>query len=1230
MSDEAVGPDPAAPDARPASDPRAVVVLGASAGGIAALREFLTGIPPASGLAYVVVLHLSPEHDSRLAEVLQNSTALPVSQITGETRLDPDRVYVIPPNTLLTCRDGHLAPVAMTRREQRRAPIDFVLRSVADIYGPRAVAVVLSGSGSDGASGLKRVKEHGGLTVVQEPRTAEYPDMPQNARDTGLVDLVLPVSQMPRNILDYAQRLDTLDQVAAPAPVEPDSDALRDVLTLLRVRTGHDFANYKPGTVLRRIHRRMNIGRVVTLSDYARLLREQPDEPAALMKDLLISVTNFFRDMQAFEVLEQRVIPQLVSNKHGQDQVRVWSAGCATGEEAYSLAILLAERTATMLESPAIQIFATDLDDQAIAAARDGFYTDAEVADVSEQRLVRFFQRTTGGFRVKRELRELVLFAHHNVIKDPPFSHLDLVVCRNLLIYLNRTVQARLLETFHFALRPNGFLFLGSAETPDSTDLFLPADRTAHIYESRTATTRLPLGLTDSVVGHAARPHPRHVASTPPAPMLPAELHQRLLEEYAPPSVLVTAEQHQVVHVSDSAARYLRVPGGEFSRDLFQIVRPELRSDVRAALLQAERIRTAVDVRGVRVSVPDGPPSITLRVRPVLREGDPLRGYFLVLFEEERAPAGPQDVVHLVSPAAADAAQLDDELARVRAQLRATVEQYETQVEEAKAGNEELQALNEELRSSAEELETSKEELQSVNEELTTVNEELKIKIEELALTNNDFQNFINSTDIAAIFLDRQLRVKLATPRARDVFNLVPSDAGRPLSDITSRLLDDMLLDDVREVLDRLHVVEREARTKNGESYVVRVLPYRTADDRIDGVVITFLNITGRLAVDEQLRRSEERLRLLIESATDYAIFTITADGLVDSWNQGAERVFGYMAAEIVGHPVALLFTPEDRATGVPEQELATAREKGRAVDERWHLRKGNVRFYSSGVTTALGADPQLGFAKIARDLTSQRQAELLLQEAHGRLEDRVRDRTERLQAEVLQRRVAQEDVTTLLRKLVTAQEDERARIARDLHDQLGQQITALRLALGRHREQVAGTVPTTDLERALRLASEIDAAVDFLAWELRPAALDHLGLAAALPQYLHEWSAHHGIAAEFQAAGMAAGVLLPDAETTFYRVTQEALNNVVKHAHATRVDVLLEQRDGTVVLVVEDNGAGFDVADRALAARGIGLAGMRERARLVGATLDVESTPGGGTTIFLRCPADGGGPSRG
>jgi two-component system CheB/CheR fusion protein len=1204
-----------------------VVGLGASAGGIKALKEFFRHVPPQTGAAYAVILHLSPDHESRLAEVLQTTAQMPVAQVTESTPIAPDRIYVVPPNKSLIINDGLLTVAEFTHREQRRTPVDVFFRALADTYGSRSVCVILSGTGPNGSAGLKRIKEYDGLVIAQDPIDADYPDMPRNAIATGLVDMVLPAAEIPAQILSWLERVRREDQ-DAPAAVSlgsDDSKALGDVLALLRVRTGHDFTNYKSATLRRRVERRMNLRGVETVAAYVRLIRQEPPEAVLLMREVLISVTNFFRDGTAWAALADRVIPRLSLGKGAHDQIRVWVPGCATGEEAYSVAMLLAESAAVAVDRPMIQVFATDLDQHAISIAREGLYTAAEVSDVSEERLQRFFIAEASGFRVRRELRELVLFAHHNVIKDPPFLHLDLICCRNLLIYLDRAIQERIIETFHYALRPGAYLFLGTSESPDgSNDLFLGFDNNAHIYESRAVTSRLVLPTADSGAT-TVRPQPRPPDSHAPDRLLPADLHQRILERYAPPSLIVN-EEHIVVHMSERVGRFMQIGGGEPSRDVVRLARPELQPDLRTALHQAIWQRSNVDIRGIAVTFDEGVRLVDLSVKPVLRDGDPARGYILVTFDERTETSETQNEPALTYSSPVDQLnrQLEEELTRVKAQLGATIQQYETQAEEGKASNEELQAMNEELRSIAEELETSKEELQSLNEELATVNQELKIKIDELGLTNTDFQNFINATDIGTIFLDRALRVKFSTRRAREVFNLLETDIGRPLADITSKLRVG-IHKDVGTVLERLTSVDREVQTEDDRWHLMRLLPYRTNDNRIDGVVITFQDVTERRRAELRVRESEDRLRLMIDGALDYAMFTTTEDGTINSWNPGAQRMFGYTADEIVGRNFDMLFTPEDRTADVPRKELAEAGRSGRAADERYHVRKDGTHFYCSGVTRRQGAGG-IGFAKIARDLTGQRRAADALQQAHDDLDDRVRRRTSELESEVADHDAAKRSVTSLLHRLVSAQEDERRRIARELHDHFGQQLTALRLTLERSQRQAEEGRPSQDeIRQALTLTQQIGSDLEFLGWELRPIALDELGLAAALPRFVSEWSAHVGIPAEFRFSGFEAGRLSRAAEVAFFRVAQEALNNVAKHAHASRTDVVLASSDGQIVLVVEDDGAGFDVGDDKTSGDGFGLAGMRERAGLVGATLQIESTPGKGTSVFLRCPTDRG-----
>lgn len=776
---------------------------------------------------------------------------------------------------------------------------------------------------------------------------------------------------------------------------EQQQQALREIFTHLRLRTGHDFSNYKRATLLRRIERRLNVRGLPDLPAYATYLQQNLEESQALLKDLLISVTNFFRDQKPFAALEQDVLPAIFYGKKADNEVRVWVAGCATGEEAYSLAMLLAERTWGVLDAPKVQIFATDIDEGAIMTAREGLYTLNDAADVSPERLQRFFTRQGDHYRVHREIREMILFANHNFLKDPPFSRLDLVSCRNVLIYLNSTAQERVMETFHFALKPGSFLFLGSAESVDgASDLYATVSRENHIYQVRaTATHKYP--VPESVPSLQLRlPVPLKLADPggPPASRFSfGELHQTLLEQYAPPSLVVN-EDYDIVHMSEKAGRFLEFSGGEPTKNLLKLIQPELRLELRSALYQAVQRQTALEARNISWTRNGERQSVTIHVRPVLKEGATAKGFVLVLFEPGEPTPGQAGEPAVFTSDEPVAKQLEEELIQVKGQLRYSAEQFEYQAEELKASNEELQAMNEEPRSAAEELETSKEELQSINEELRTVNQELKVKIEEISISSNNLQNLINSAGVATIFLDRTFCIRLYTPAALQLFNLIPSDYGRPVSDIAHRLAYDQLLPDAQAVLEKLTLLEREVTTTDNRAFMMRVLPYRTAEDRISGVVITFFDITQRNEAEKARRQSEQRLRLLIESAKDYAILSLSPQRQVVSWSSGAQLMLGYTEAEIIGQSGDLIFVPEDRADHAPEQEMQTADREGRAANERWHLRQDGSRFWGSGSISALRdeAGTTVGFVKIMRDLTEQKRAEEVLQANTQRLQRMV------------------------------------------------------------------------------------------------------------------------------------------------------------------------------------------------------------------------------------------------
>jgi two-component system CheB/CheR fusion protein len=966
-----------------------VVGIGASAGGLAALARFLEGMPSEPGMAIVIVMHLSPRHDSIVDRILQRSTSMPVTQVLEALPLQKNHVYVISPRKALSMNDGYLRLLDMERPRGKHVSIDFFFRTLAEVHRERAFAVILSGTGSDGSVGIARIRERGGITLVQHPEDAEYDQMPRAAIATGAVDVILPVAELPERIIAMALAASqivfpegtTLDDTsdADDSTLESESreheDALRDIMLILRAKTGHDFRAYKRATVLRRIERRMQVNGLQTLEGYRDFLHEHAYERPALLKDMLISVTNFFRDRESFDVLETEVIPRLFEQASEDTRIRAWSAGCATGEEAYSLAMLLTEAAAP--HSASVQVFATDIDDDAITHARRGFYSSAATADIAPGRITRFLSREGDGYRVQKSLRERVLFARHNVLQDPPFSKLDLIVCRNLLIYLNRDIQSHALEMFHFALRPGGYLFLGSSESAEVVSkFFTPVDKKHRIYRANvigrtgiylhTPTRLASPAFTASTTAAVAAAQDRREHSL-------SEIHRIAVEDRLPPSILVDRDGH-IAHMSESAGVYLRLVGGAPSYQLTALIVPELRLELRTSLFQATQDGTSVRSRTVDLERDGRQLSVSIEVRPV-RNQEQVGGFQLVLFHEG-APRSAEPAAGVDDEQTPILLQLEEELKRAKEHLQVTVEESESSNEELKASNEELQSINEELRSATEELETSKEELQSINEELITVNLELKLKVEETAKAHDDMHNLVASTDIATVFVDRDMSIKRFTPRAADVFRLIPADIGRSLLDLNHSLDYPDLAADAAMAFQALRTIEREVGSQDSRWYIARILPYRTADDRIEGAVMTFIDITRRRAAEQAARSSEERMRLVADSAVDYAIITTDLEGIITSWSKGAERMFRYSDSDAIGRHANLIFISEDRAQGAFQTEMERARTQGRATDDRWHIRADGERIFCTGITTPLNQGGLHGYAKITRDFTQEKRRE--------------------------------------------------------------------------------------------------------------------------------------------------------------------------------------------------------------------------------------------------------------
>jgi two-component system CheB/CheR fusion protein len=969
-----------------------VVGIGASAGGLQALQTFFAKMPANTDMAFVVILHLSPDHQSSADQIIQRVTQMPVRQVAQTLSIERNTVYVISPAHYLMMNDGYITATPSSRPPGAQVAIDLFFRDLADVHKERAFCVILSGTGSDGAVGLSRIKEQGGVTLVQSPEDAEFDGMPLAAIATQMVDVVLPVAEIPEKLValwknSRAITLPTADPAIRTNPPITERDAaadeqhLLDILHQLRAGTGHDFKHYKRATVLRRIERRMQVTAQSDLGRYYDYLQSHPEETKALLGDMLIGVTNFFRDGDAFEALERSVVPKLIQSLQDtvphREEVRVWSAGCSTGEEAYSLAILMTEHMARERSTARLQVFATDIDERAIAFGRNGVYPEAILTDVPTARLRLNFTNENHQYRIRKDLREKILFAQHSLLLDPPFSQIDLIVCRNLLIYLDREVQREIVQMFHFALRPGGYLFLGNSESiDDCLDLFTVVDKRNRIFRAKNAvnplrrTPRIPRsGFPKPAAAAPALPTANN-AGTPKVSL--ADVHLRALGKAAPPSVVIDLDAN-ILHMSEGAGRYLRHVAGEMSRNLLTLAHPDLRLEIRTTLFQAQQSTSVVLSRKVKITLQQLECLVGITAH-YYRDEVTENEYVLVLFDEQ--DVDPQGAGGHPPTESQVLTSLELELQRTKLHLQDTLEQSEVSSEELKASNEEMQAINEELRSATEELETSKEELQSINEELMTVNHELKTKVEETDKVNDYLSNLITSTDIATVFVDRNLRIRWFTPRATDIFSMLPVDTGRSLLDITHRLHYSEMADDATAVFESLNMMEREVSSTDQRWYLARLLPYRSNEDHIDGTILTFIDMTKRRAAEEDLRQSEERLRLVSESTRDFAIIILDEHGLIIDWNMGAELVFGYAKNEVVGLRYDLIFLPEDCTAEVPQAELDCARLNGRSEDERWHKRKDGSRFYCSGEVTLLRGESTQGYVKIARDLTGHKRTQ--------------------------------------------------------------------------------------------------------------------------------------------------------------------------------------------------------------------------------------------------------------
>jgi two-component system CheB/CheR fusion protein len=855
------------------SDDFAVVGIGASAGGLEACRKLVDALPAGIGMAFILIQHLDPTHESMMVDLLASHTSMTVRQAADGMQLQRDYLYVIPPGTYLSVGNGALHLSRPQARHGARLPFDFLLHSLANAFEARAICVVLSGSGADGSLGVRAVHEKGGLVIAQDPEEAGYDGMPRSAISTGVVDLVLPVAKIPAALVGFDRRRNSAPaKLGFPAETDTATDTeaasrdpvlerLSDFIDLLRAKTTHDFTLYKPGTLVRRIERRMGMADIaIDAKDrYLEMLASDPRELDLLAKDLLINVTSFFRDPKVFEVLEQTIIPDMIQNQAPGHSIRIWIAGCSTGEEAYSLAMLILEQAEAAKRTIKLQVFASDVDADAVATAREGLFPQSIEADISPERLARFFAKDDLGYRVSADLRATVVFTVQDVLVDPPFARLDLVSCRNLLIYLGAEAQARVISLFHFALREGGTLLLGSSETIGNADgRFEVISKSARLYRHIGRSRPGELGFGRSIgdgVRLPARSGPGGITTRQSSL---AELCRRMVIEHFAPAAVLINRKNECLYSLGPTDRYLRVAPGAPTHDLFAMARQDLRTKLRAAIQQAVQDNACTVATGGRTSHNGQAISFDIEVRPVPNQGEDL---LLICFID--APRPGQTREHPVAPRdVRRVAALEQELETAHAELRSAIRNLEISTEEQKAVNDEALSVNEEYQSANEELLTSKEELQSLNEELTALNGQLQETLERQRTTSNDLQNVLYSTNVATLFLDTSLMIRFFTPATRSLFNVIPSDIGRPLADLHSLAADDKLLTDAQAVLRSLVPIEREIEAQNGAWYIRRVLPYRTQDNTAEGVVITFADITERRHVTDELGVAKRQAEL--------------------------------------------------------------------------------------------------------------------------------------------------------------------------------------------------------------------------------------------------------------------------------------------------------------------------------------------------------------------------------
>ena len=1309
-----------------------VVAVGASAGGLEAFTQLIRALPDDTGMAFVFIQHLDPTHHSMLAELLSKSSILPVVEARNRLELQPNRVYVIPPNIRMGILQNRLQ---LTPREEEHGlhlPIDFFMRSLAEERKDKALGAVLSGTGSDGTLGLAAIKGEGGITFAQEAKSAKYDGMPRSSIASGCVDFVLTAEDIAKELVKIA-RHPYLVPARAAVEKRPEKDTIHEkIYSLLRKTSGIDFRLYKLGTIRRRVLRRMAVHKIDSFDNYVKHLQAHSEEVEQLYQDLLIPVTSFFRDPEAFEALKSAVFPAILKDKSNRGNIRIWAPGCSTGEETYSLAIALLEFLGARAPSFQIQLFGTDVNERGIDKARSGVYLEQIAQDVSPERLRRFFVKVEQGYRVSKAVRDLCVFARQNIAEDPPFSQMNLVSCRNLLIYFGSGLQQRIVPILHYALRSSGFLMLGNSESVAAfPDLFAPVDKKHKIFEKRVTATRLHYDF--STLQHPREGRIPYVplqqaqgAVAKSAASLQQEADSIVLKNHAPAGLVINAEM-EILQFRGRTSAFVEPAPGRASLNLLKMARGGLTEELRKVIKKALK-KGAARVMEAPFQHNGRGKSVNIFVERLNNDLPPEAANYLVLFEEVKPLTPRASKVMRTSRSAARSAGKDRKIlelqrraASTEEHLRSVIESKEAVEEEFQSANEEVLSANEELQSTNEELETSKEELQSTNEELTTVNDELRNRNLELGQLNNDLANLLRSTTLPVVMVDRGLRIRRVTSASAKALKILPSDIGRPITDIRS----DIRIQDIDKlisgVIDTLATKELEVQDQKGCWYSLQIHPYRTADDKIDGAVLVLNDIDLTKNASERFRKAKEfaegiidtvreplavldsdlrvvyaspsflatfqvsraeteskllyrlgneqwnipKLRALLEKVTsddtpvrDFAvthdfpdlgsrtmllnarrihdvqgveplillaiedvtdrkqmeqvrarlaaivessgdaIITKDLNGTIQTWNTGAERLFGFSAAEAIGRSITLIVPAELRDD---EVEILARLRRGERIE---HFDTNRLTKDGSRIPLSLTISPirdssgeVVGASNVARDVTGRKLAEAALKQSHDNLELQVQRRTESLRQ--------------LSSSLHHIQDDERRKIARELHDSVGQYLASVKMNLAQ--------VDQPDLQKAKAALSESNQLLDrcfaeirTLSYLLHPPLLDERGLAAAVQWYVEGFGDRSGIKANLDISPRIER--LPQAvEMALFRILQESLTNVHRHSGSPKVDVRIDLEDREVGLVVRDYGKGIpseklELFEAMGGNLGVGLTGMRERILELGGKLKVVS----------------------